>query len=80
MDKGRGITSTVLVQKGTLKVGDPFVAGNFHGKVRAMFNERGRKVTTATPSTPVLVLGFEGAPQAGDVFVVVGSEREARSG
>ncbi|MBK8945466.1 MAG: translation initiation factor IF-2 [Ignavibacteriae bacterium] len=78
LDKGRGITSTILIQKGTMKVGDPFVAGNYHGRVRAMFDERNSKLTEAGPSTPVLVLGFEGAPQAGDTFVVVESEREAR--
>jgi len=78
LDKGRGITSTVLVQKGTLKVGDPFVAGNHFGRVRAMFDERNNKISEAGPSTPVLVLGFEGAPQAGDTLVVVSSEREAR--
>lgn len=78
LDKGRGITGTILVQKGTLKVGDPFVAGVFYGRVRAMFDERNRKIDTAPPSTPVLVLGFEGAPQAGDTFVVVNSERDAR--
>ncbi len=78
LDKGRGITGTILVQKGTLKIGDPFVAGIYQGKVRAMFDERGNKVTEAPPSTPVLVLGFEGAPQAGDTFVVVDSERQAR--
>jgi len=78
LDKGRGITGTILVQKGTLRIGDPFVAGIFFGKVRAMFDERGNKVIEAAPSTPVLVLGFEGAPQAGDVFVVVESERVAR--
>lgn len=78
LDKGRGIISTVLVQKGTMKIGDPFVAGNHFGRVRAMFDERNNKVAEAGPSTPVLVLGFEGAPQAGDAFVVVGSEREAR--
>ncbi|MFZ1518437.1 MAG: translation initiation factor IF-2 [Ignavibacteriaceae bacterium] len=78
LDKGRGITATILVQKGTLKVGDPFVAGIHHGKVRAMFDERGNKVKDAPPSTPVLVLGFEGAPQAGDTFIVLESEREAR--
>lgn len=78
LDKGRGITSTILIQKGTLKTGDPFVAGNFQGKVRAMFNERNKKIAQAVPSTPVLVLGFEGAPEAGDNFVVVNSEREAR--
>ncbi|MCB9206811.1 MAG: translation initiation factor IF-2 [Ignavibacteriales bacterium] len=78
LDKGRGITSTVLVQKGTMSIGDPFVAGNHFGRVRAMFDERNNKIAEAGPSTPVLVLGFEGAPQAGDTFVVVGSEREAR--
>jgi len=78
LDKGRGITGTILVQKGTLKIGDPFVAGIFQGKVRAMFDERGNKVDEAFPATPVLVLGFEGAPQAGDTFVVVESERQAR--
>ncbi len=78
LDKGRGVTSTVLIQKGTLKVGDPFVAGNFQGRVRAMFDERNKKVKEVGPSTPVLVLGFEGTPQAGDSFVVVNSEREAR--
>jgi len=78
LDKGRGITGTVLVQKGTLKIGDPFVAGIFQGKVRAMFDERGKKLIQAPPSTPVQVLGFEGAPQAGDTFIVVDSERHAR--
>lgn len=78
LDKGRGITATVLVQKGTLKIGDPFVAGIHHGRVRAMFDERNRKVSEANPSTPVLVLGLEGAPQAGDLFIVVESERAAR--
>jgi len=78
LDKGKGITGTILVQKGTLKVGDPFVAGVYFGKVRAMFDERGKKVYDANPSVPVLVLGFEGAPQAGDNFIVVESERDAR--
>lgn len=78
LDKGRGITGTILVQKGTLKIGDPFVAGIYYGKVRAMFDERGNKLFEAAPATPVLVLGFEGAPQAGDTFVVLESEREAR--
>ncbi len=78
LDKGKGITATILVQKGELNIGDPFVAGNYHGRVRAMFDQRNKKVKTAGPSTPVLVLGFEGAPQAGDTFVVVNSEREAR--
>jgi len=78
LDKGRGITATVLVQKGTLRVGDSFVAGTFHGRVRAMFDERNKKITEAGPCTPVLVLGFEGAPQAGDAFIVLESEREAK--
>jgi translation initiation factor IF-2 len=78
LDKGRGIQCTILVQKGTLRVGDPFVAGIYFGKVRAMFDERLNKVTEAPPSVPVQVLGFEGSPQAGDTFVVVESERAAR--
>jgi translation initiation factor IF-2 len=78
LDKGRGITGTILVQKGTLKIGHPFIAGIYQGKVRAMFDERGNKVFEAPPSTPVQVLGFEGAPQAGDTFVAVESERAAR--
>ncbi len=78
LDKGRGITGTILVQKGTLKVGDPFVAGIYQGKVRAMFDERGKKVFEAVPSTPVKVLGFEGTPQAGDTFIVLNSEKVAR--
>lgn len=78
LDKGRGVVATVLVQKGTLKIGDPFVAGICHGRVRAMFDERGNKVKEAPPSTPVQVLGFEAVPQAGDTFIVVESEREAR--
>jgi translation initiation factor IF-2 len=78
LDKGRGITGTILVQKGTLRIGDPFVAGIYHGKVRAMFDERGNKLNEALPSTPAQVLGFEGSPQAGDTFVVVESERDSR--
>lgn len=78
LDKGRGITGTILIQKGTLKIGDPFVAGVYQGKVRAMFDERGNKLTEVPPATPALVLGFEGPPQAGDSFVVVESERVAR--
>jgi len=78
LDKGRGVTSTVLIQKGTMKIGDPFVAGNTYGRVRAMFDERNNKITEASPSTPALVLGFDSAPQAGDIFAVVNSEREAR--
>jgi translation initiation factor IF-2 len=78
LDKGKGITGTILVQKGTLRIGDPFIAGIYQGKVRAMFDERGNKVVEASPATPVMVLGFEGPPQAGDSFVVVESERVAR--
>jgi translation initiation factor IF-2 len=78
LDRGRGVTGTILVQKGTLRIGDPFIAGIFQGKVRAMFDERGNKVTDALPSTPVLVLGFEGNPQAGDSYIVVESDKIAR--
>jgi len=78
MEPGRGITATILIDKGTLKVGDPFVAGNFQGRVRAMFDERENKLNEVLPGSPALLLGFEGAPQAGDLFAVVESEREAR--
>lgn len=78
LDKGKGIIATVLVQKGTLRVGDSFVAGNEYGKVRAMMDERGNRVDATTPATPVQVLGFNGVPQAGDAFTVVESERKAR--
>lgn len=78
MEEGRGYVSTILVQSGTLKVGDIMLAGSFSGRVRAMFNERGMKVDTAGPSHPVKVLGLSGAPQAGDKFNVMKDEREAR--
>lgn len=78
LDKGKGITATVLVQKGTLRVGDPFVAGIYSGKVRAMFDERGNRVEEAGPSTPVQLTGLDGFPQAGDTFVVTDSDRTAR--
>ncbi len=78
LDKGKGITATLLVQKGTLKVGDPFIAGIFSGKVRAMFDERGNRVELAGPSTPVQLTGLDGFPQAGDTFMVVDSDRVAR--
>lgn len=78
MEQGRGIVATVLVQKGTLRIGDPFVAGSHSGKVRAMNNERGGRVLAVGPSTPVEVLGWSGAPQAGDTFAVMVDEREAR--
>jgi translation initiation factor IF-2 len=78
MDRGRGPVATVLVQKGSLGIGDPYVSGDFCGRVRAMFNERNQPLTVAGPSTPVLVLGFSGLPLAGDTFKVVQSESEAR--
>lgn len=78
LDKGRGIVTTVMVQSGTLKVGDPLLAGTNNGRVRAMFDERGKKMTLAGPSTPVVILGFDGAPQAGDRFIVTKNEQEAK--
>ncbi len=78
LDRGRGVVATVLVQNGTLRIGDPFVAGLYAGRVRAMFDERDRPVKEAGPSRPVQVVGFDGLPQAGDPFTVVSSEREAR--
>ena len=78
LDKGRGYVSTILVQKGTLNVGDYLLAGKHSGKVRAMFDERGKTIETAPPSTPVSVLGLDGAPQAGDNFNVLEDEREAK--
>ncbi|MCU0422819.1 MAG: translation initiation factor IF-2 [Bacteroidia bacterium] len=78
LDKGRGITTTVMVQAGTLRVGDPILAGVHNGKVKAMFDERGKKMTSAGPSTPVVLLGFDGAPQAGDKFLVTKTEQEAK--
>ena len=78
LDKGRGIVTTVLIQAGTLKVGDPILAGCFSGRVKALHNERGQKVDKAGPSTPVQVLGMQGAPTAGDRFNSLESEVEAR--
>lgn len=78
MEEGRGYVATILVQNGTLHIGDVMLAGSYSGKVRAMFNERGVKVTEAGPSTPVKVLGLSGAPTAGDKFNVMSDEREAR--
>ncbi|MDI1354070.1 MAG: translation initiation factor IF-2 [bacterium] len=78
MEEGRGYVSTILVQSGTLHVGDIMLAGSFSGRVRAMYNERGQKVDAAGPSHPVKVLGLSGAPQAGDKFNVMKDEREAR--
>lgn len=78
LDKGRGAIGTLLVQAGTLKQGNSFVCGLFHGKVRAIFNDKGQKMDAAGPSTPVEVQGFEGVPEAGDEFVVVKDEKVAR--
>ncbi|TCI90117.1 translation initiation factor IF-2 [Tenacibaculum sp. M341] len=78
LDKGRGYVSTILVQAGTLRIGDYLLAGKHSGKVRAMFDERGNKVKEAGPSTPVSILGLDGAPQAGDKFNVFEDEREAK--
>ena len=78
LDKGRGYVATVLVENGTLHVGDVMLSGIHTGRVKAMFNERGTRITEAPPSTPVLVLGLNGAPQAGDTFNVMDDERSAR--
>ena len=78
MEKGRGSVATVLVQRGTLHVGDILIAGKEWGRVRAMFNERGKKMSSASPATPVEVLGLQGAPMAGDTFVVVKDETQAK--
>ncbi|MDR1301163.1 MAG: translation initiation factor IF-2 [Treponema sp.] len=79
IDHGRGIVATVMVEKGTLKIGDSFVAGIWPGKVRALFSDKGEKVEAATPSMPIEVLGFEGIPNAGDPLQVVEDEKQARS-
>jgi len=78
LDKGRGYVSTLMVQSGTLKVGDIMVAGSNYGRVKAMFDDTGKKVNEAGPSTPVQVLGLDGAPQAGEKFQVYETDREAR--
>ena len=78
LDKGRGYVATVMVQNGTLRVGDVILAGTHHGKIKAMFNERNQRVKEAGPSTPVLILGLNGAPAAGDTFNVLDTEQEAR--
>jgi translation initiation factor IF-2 len=78
LEQGRGIVATILVETGTLKVGDVFVAGQHSGRIRAMFDERDQRVTAAGPSQPVRILGFSGAPVVGDRFVVLDDEREAR--
>lgn len=78
LDRGKGSVATVLVQKGTLRIGDPFVCGSYYGKVRALFDERGHPREECGPSTPVLVLGAGGVPQAGDSFIVTADEAQAR--
>ncbi len=78
LDKGRGYITTILIQSGTLKLGDIVLAGIYHGHVKAMHNERGKPVREAGPATPALILGLNGAPQAGDNFNVMSSDREAR--
>ncbi len=78
LDKGRGYQSTILVQSGTLNQGEMVVCGQYYGKIKAMFNERGQRVKSAGPSTPVQVLGLNGAPQAGEKFKVFGDENEAK--
>ena len=78
VEKGRGAVATVLVKKGTLKLGDPIIAGNEFGRVRAMFDENGKAVESAAPSIPVQVLGLQGSPNAGDEFLAVENERKAR--
>ena len=79
LDKGRGYVATVLVQSGTLRIGDVVLAGQYFGHVKAMFNERGSKMEEAGPSCPALILGLNGAPQAGDKFNVMGNEKDARA-
>ncbi len=78
LDKGRGYVTTILVQAGTLKIGDYILAGKNSGKVKAMFDDKGKKLKVAGPSTPVSILGLDGAPQAGDKFIVFDDEREAK--
>lgn len=79
LDKGRGYVATVMVQSGTLNMGDVVLVGTHFGKIKAMFNERNQRIQSAGPSTPVLILGLDGAPTAGEVFNVMESEQEARS-
>jgi translation initiation factor IF-2 len=78
LDKGRGNVATILVQSGTLEIGDVVLAGHHYGHVKAMFNERGKKITQAGPSTPALILGLNGAPQAGEGFNVMDTDKEAK--
>jgi translation initiation factor IF-2 len=79
LDRNKGVVATLLVQNGTLRVGEILIAGSASGNVRAMFDYQGKPVTEATPSTPVSVLGLSDVPDAGEVFITVTSEREART-
>lgn len=79
LDKGRGYVSTILVESGTLKVGDIIIAGPYFGHIKAMFNERNQKIDSVGPAEPAIILGLNGAPQAGDKFNVLENEREARN-
>jgi translation initiation factor IF-2 len=78
LDRGRGNVATILVEAGTLKIGDVVLAGQYYGHVKAMFNERGKKIKEAGPSTPALILGLNGAPQAGESFNVMDTDKEAK--
>jgi len=78
LDKGKGYVAKVLIQNGTIKIGDPILAGNYYGKVKALFNERNQQIKEAGPATPILLLGLNGAPQAGDILKVCLSEHDAR--
>lgn len=78
LDKGKGPVATVLVRDGTLRLGDPFVAGTHHGKIRAMIDHEGRNVTSASPATPVEVQGFSGVPEAGEIFIIVDDDKIAK--
>ena len=78
LDRGKGVVATILIQKGTLKIGDPFIVGQYYGKVRGMFDEKGKKKKNACPSMPIQVIGFTGLPQAGDKMTVLESERDTR--
>ena len=79
MEAGRGPTATIIVQMGTLKVGDAFICGDYSGKVKSLIDDQGKQVKEAGPSTPVKVLGFSGLPNAGDELLVMSSEREAKT-
>jgi translation initiation factor IF-2 len=78
LDKGRGPVATVLIQEGTLRINDPFISGAFSGKVRALIDDKGNKIDKAGPSTPVEVIGFSGVPQAGETFIALSDEKDAR--